>query len=136
MSIMVLLLYHNVLLQLTFLYVRTTRFLGFGDPTPYRPVEDLAFAVAIFYQRSGTFQNYYMVIKLTGREARLFPLLSFNFFDVINLLELVLFQYHGGTNFERTSGGPLISTSYDYDAPIDEYGKGFLPLSLYMYVFV
>ncbi|KAF3512908.1 hypothetical protein F2Q69_00002410 [Brassica cretica] len=65
-------------------------FLGFGDPTPYRPVEDLAFAVAIFYQRSGTFQNYYM--------------------------------YHGGTNFERTSGGPLISTSYDYDAPIDEYG--------------
>uniref|UniRef100_A0A1J3FJZ3 Beta-galactosidase n=1 Tax=Noccaea caerulescens TaxID=107243 RepID=A0A1J3FJZ3_NOCCA len=65
-------------------------FLGFGDPSPYRPVEDLAFAVARFYQRGGTFQNYYM--------------------------------YHGGTNFERTSGGPLISTSYDYDAPIDEYG--------------
>ncbi|CAN7051306.1 hypothetical protein IGI04_027212 [Brassica rapa subsp. trilocularis] len=65
-------------------------FLGFGEPTPYRPVEDLAFAVARFFQRGGTFQNYYM--------------------------------YHGGTNFERTSGGPLISTSYDYDAPIDEYG--------------
>lgn len=31
-------------------------------------------------------------------------------------------QYHGGTNFGRTSGGPFISTSYDYDAPLDEYG--------------
>ncbi|GKV24149.1 hypothetical protein SLEP1_g33796 [Rubroshorea leprosula] len=29
--------------------------------------------------------------------------------------------YHGGTNFGRTSGGPFITTSYDYDAPIDEY---------------
>ncbi|CAH9072943.1 unnamed protein product [Cuscuta europaea] len=65
-------------------------FLAFGGPVPYRPVEDLAFAVARFYQRSGTFQNYYM--------------------------------YHGGTNFGRSSGGPFISTSYDYDAPLDEYG--------------
>jgi hypothetical protein len=32
------------------------------------------------------------------------------------------FQYHGGTNFGRTAGGPFIATSYDYDAPIDEYG--------------
>ncbi|KAH9307808.1 hypothetical protein KI387_035719, partial [Taxus chinensis] len=29
--------------------------------------------------------------------------------------------YHGGTNFGR-SGGPFITPSYDYDAPIDEYG--------------
>ncbi|GLU19005.1 hypothetical protein SLE2022_352760 [Rubroshorea leprosula] len=65
-------------------------FLPFGGAVPYRPVEDLAFAVARFYQRGGTFQNYYM--------------------------------YHGGTNFGRTSGGPFIATSYDYDAPIDEYG--------------
>ncbi|XP_042955373.1 beta-galactosidase 8-like isoform X3 [Carya illinoinensis] len=65
-------------------------FLSFGGPVPYRPVEDLAFAVARFFQLGGTFQNYYM--------------------------------YHGGTNFGRTSGGPFISTSYDYDAPIDEYG--------------
>ncbi|KAJ4969156.1 hypothetical protein NE237_015857 [Protea cynaroides] len=54
------------------------------------PVEDLAFSVARFFQRGGTFQNYYM--------------------------------YHGGTNFGRTTGGPFIATSYDYDAPIDEYG--------------
>lgn len=32
-------------------------------------------------------------------------------------------QYHGGTNFGHSSGGPFIATSYDYDAPIDEYGK-------------
>ncbi|XP_038699384.1 beta-galactosidase-like isoform X2 [Tripterygium wilfordii] len=32
------------------------------------------------------------------------------------------YMYHGGTNFGRTSGGPFIATSYDYDAPIDEYG--------------
>lgn len=32
-------------------------------------------------------------------------------------------QYHGGTNFGRTAGGPFIATSYDYDAPLDEYGK-------------
>ncbi|KAM7502065.1 hypothetical protein LguiB_000969 [Lonicera macranthoides] len=65
-------------------------FLPFGGAVPYRPVEDLAFSVARFYQRGGTFQNYYM--------------------------------YHGGTNFERTTGGPFIATTYDYDAPIDEYG--------------
>ncbi|XVF47153.1 hypothetical protein PTKIN_Ptkin03bG0086400 [Pterospermum kingtungense] len=65
-------------------------FLSFGGAVPYRPVEDIAFAVARFYQRGGTFQNYYM--------------------------------YHGGTNFERTTGGPFIATSYDYDAPLDEYG--------------
>ncbi|XP_062013758.1 beta-galactosidase 8 [Rosa rugosa] len=65
-------------------------FLSFGGAVPQRPVEDLAFAVARFYQRGGTFQNYYM--------------------------------YHGGTNFGRSSGGPFIATSYDYDAPLDEYG--------------
>ncbi|KAL2328626.1 hypothetical protein Fmac_022053 [Flemingia macrophylla] len=65
-------------------------YLAFGGAVPYRPVEDLAFSVARFYQRGGTFQNYYM--------------------------------YHGGTNFGRTTGGPFITTSYDYDAPIDEYG--------------
>ncbi|KAL5705204.1 Beta-galactosidase 7 [Ranunculus cassubicifolius] len=33
------------------------------------------------------------------------------------------YMYHGGTNFGRTSGGPYIVTSYDYDAPLDEYGN-------------
>lgn len=65
-------------------------FLAFGYAIPYRPVEDLAFAVARFFETGGTLQNYYM--------------------------------YFGGTNFGRTAGGPLVATSYDYDAPIDEYG--------------
>lgn len=32
------------------------------------------------------------------------------------------YMYYGGTNFGRSAGGPFITTSYDYDAPIDEYG--------------
>jgi len=39
------------------------RFLSFGGAVPFRPVEDLAFAVARFFQRGGTFQNYYMVLQ-------------------------------------------------------------------------
>ncbi|KAL6224175.1 hypothetical protein ACLB2K_003031 [Fragaria x ananassa] len=31
------------------------------------------------------------------------------------------YMYHGGTNFDRTSG-LFVATSYDYDAPLDEYG--------------
>ncbi|CAH9137509.1 unnamed protein product [Cuscuta epithymum] len=66
-------------------------FKNWGGKDPYRTAEDLAYAVARFFQRGGTFQNYYM--------------------------------YHGGTNFGRTAGGPYITTSYDYDAPLDEYGN-------------
>ncbi|KAJ4714293.1 Beta-galactosidase [Melia azedarach] len=65
-------------------------FTEFGGPIHQRPVQDLAFAVARFVQKGGSFVNYYM--------------------------------YHGGTNFGRSAGGPFITTSYDYDAPIDEYG--------------
>ncbi|CAN0861470.1 Beta-galactosidase 3 [Linum grandiflorum] len=65
-------------------------FSEFGGPNHERPVEDLAFAVARFIQKGGSFVNYYM--------------------------------YHGGTNFGRSAGGPFITTSYDYDAPLDEYG--------------
>ncbi|KAK7349245.1 hypothetical protein VNO77_06456 [Canavalia gladiata] len=65
-------------------------FTEFGGPVPHRPAEDLAFSIARFIQKGGSFVNYYM--------------------------------YHGGTNFGRTAGGPFITTSYDYDAPIDEYG--------------
>ncbi|XP_044510311.1 beta-galactosidase 5-like [Mangifera indica] len=65
-------------------------FTEFGGPVHRRPVQDLAFAVARFIQKGGSYINYYM--------------------------------YHGGTNFGRTAGGPFITTSYDYDAPLDEYG--------------
>ena len=43
---------------------------------------------------------------------------------ILNMFWL-LYQYHGGTNFGRTTGGPFIATSYDYDAPIDECGMIF-----------
>ncbi|CAO2832410.1 unnamed protein product [Amaranthus hypochondriacus] len=70
-------------------------FKTFGSMDPHRPVEDVSFAVARFFQKGGSGNNYYM--------------------------------YHGGTNFGRTAGGPFITTSYDYDAPIDEYGLPRLP---------
>ena len=38
-------------------------------------------------------------------------------------MNVCLLQYFGGTNFGRTAGGPLVATSYDYDAPLDEYGN-------------
>lgn len=41
------------------------------------------------------------------------------------------FQYHGGTNFGRTAGGPYITTSYDYDAPLDEFGNNTSNFSFY-----
>ncbi|RAL42410.1 hypothetical protein DM860_017590 [Cuscuta australis] len=68
----------------------TAWFTEYGSPVPHRPVEDLAYSVAKFIMKGGSFINYYM--------------------------------YHGGTNFGRTSGGPFITTSYDYDAPLDEFG--------------
>uniref|UniRef100_A0A7N2LSV3 Beta-galactosidase n=1 Tax=Quercus lobata TaxID=97700 RepID=A0A7N2LSV3_QUELO len=40
-------------------------FLAFGNAIPYRPVEDLAFAVARFFETGGTFQNYYMNFRTT-----------------------------------------------------------------------
>lgn len=42
-----------------------------------------------------------------------------------------LLQYFGGTNFGRTSGGPFYITSYDYDAPIDEYGQWHCPITYF-----
>ncbi|MQL87725.1 hypothetical protein Taro_020275 [Colocasia esculenta] len=66
-------------------------FKAWDKADPHRPAEDVAYAVARFFERGGTLQNYYM--------------------------------YHGGTNFGRTSGGPYITTTYDYDAPLDEYGN-------------
>eukprot|EP00026_Physarum_polycephalum_P003422 Phypoly_transcript_03433.p1 GENE.Phypoly_transcript_03433~~Phypoly_transcript_03433.p1 ORF type:complete len:668 (+),score=82.90 Phypoly_transcript_03433:402-2405(+) len=32
------------------------------------------------------------------------------------------YMWHGGSNFDRWTGGPYIVTSYDYDVALDEYG--------------
>ncbi|CDP03052.1 unnamed protein product [Coffea canephora] len=66
-------------------------FKAWGGGDPYRTAEDVAYAVARFFQTGGSLQNYYM--------------------------------YHGGTNYGREAGGPYISTTYDYNAPLDEYGN-------------
>ena len=66
-------------------------FQRWGESRPSRPAEDIAFAVARFIARGGTYIGYYM--------------------------------WHGGTNFGRTGGGPFITTTYDYDAPLDEFGN-------------
>ncbi|KAI4312741.1 hypothetical protein MLD38_037538 [Melastoma candidum] len=64
---------------------------NWGSQDPHRTAEDIAFAVARFFQLGGSFHNYYM--------------------------------YHGGTNFNKTAGGPFIATTFDYDAPLNEYGN-------------
>ena len=54
--------------------------------------------------------------------------LYFCFLNLDHYINAFYVQYHGGTNFGRTTGGPFITTSYDYDAPIDEYGMQQLPM--------
>lgn len=41
-----------------------SRYTSWGDRIPHRPTEDIAFAVARFFQRGGSFQNYYMVCEI------------------------------------------------------------------------
>ncbi|KAF9607200.1 hypothetical protein IFM89_033407, partial [Coptis chinensis] len=38
----------------------SVRFTGFGGPVPHRPAEDVAFSVARFIQKGGSYMNYYM----------------------------------------------------------------------------
>jgi hypothetical protein len=40
------------------------------------------------------------------------------------------YMYYRGTNFSRTICGPYMTTSYDYDAPIDEYGSRFAAVKI------
>ena len=41
--------------------VQFSRYTEFGSASPHRPMEDLAFAVARFFVKGGSFVNYYMV---------------------------------------------------------------------------
>ena len=124
------------------LMIQMWRFNEFGGPLHQRPVQDLAFAVARFIQKGGSFVNYYMV-GLFFNFLIIILLLLFLLNSVVRLLKIYCVkplllkliscvcnvkQYHGGTNFGRTAGGPFITTSYDYDAPIDEYGENRNPI--------
>lgn len=101
------------------------RYTQFGGPVHRRPVEDIAFSVARFIQNNGSFVNYYMVSQffhfvVTIQRFVIFPKKVLTPFTCIWWL-----QYHGGTNFGRTAAALFIATSYDYDAPLDEYGMIF-----------
>ncbi|CAL5413857.1 unnamed protein product [Camellia sinensis] len=88
-----------------------------GGTWPHRPAEDLAFAVARFFERGGSFQNYYMAESQNSRVKDTKAQFKHNLQKDLSFEGFV-----GGTNFGRTAGGPNYITSYDYDAPIDEYG--------------
>lgn len=79
---------------LTLLSILLVRFLSFGGRVPYRPVEDLAFAVARFFQRGGTFQNYYMVIIWTWifKHVSIRSLLDY-YVDISSLLAFLVFFF-------------------------------------------
>ncbi|KAK9099276.1 hypothetical protein Syun_026321 [Stephania yunnanensis] len=92
-------------------------FTAFGGPVPHRPAEDIAFSVARFIQKGGAFVNYYMEYLEKYPRVR---------FCLYLLTGPLIFEFPVSVSwwneFGRTSGGPFIATSYDYDAPIDEYG--------------
>lgn len=53
-----------------FFFIKIGRFTAFGGSVPTRPAEDLAFSVARFIAKGGSFVNYYMVsIKMFILEA-------------------------------------------------------------------
>jgi len=64
-------------------------FQNYGEAKPTRPVQDLAYGVALWYAKGGTYMAYYM--------------------------------FYGGSNFGRGAGINVLQ-SYDYDAPVNEYG--------------
>ena len=63
------------------------RYADWGEPLPHRPAQDSAFAVARFYQRGGSLQNYYMVrTKISPRlKFRVFFSIPFFAFSKIRL---------------------------------------------------
>lgn len=98
------------------------RFTEFGGTTRQRPVQDLAFAVARFLLNGGSYVNYYMVSLVRVQDKTFFSaILCYR--ACRTELGSKFVQFHGGTNFGRSAGGPFVTTSYDFDAPIDEYGE-------------
>ena len=47
------------------------RYADWGEALPHRPAQDSAFAVARFYQRGGSLQNYYMVRAKISQDLKL-----------------------------------------------------------------
>lgn len=77
------------------------RYTAFGTPVPHRPVQDMAFAVAKFIQKGGSFVNYYMVKKPKELDEKL------NIFFSVFSLNLS-FLYWCSTMEEQTLVGQLV----------------------------
>ncbi|RDY08363.1 Beta-galactosidase 16 [Mucuna pruriens] len=86
----------------------TSFFQVFGGAPYIRTAEDIAYNVALFIAKRGSYVNYYMVSSLPS-------LFSFSF------IYPIIKQYHGGTNFDRIASA-FVTTAYYDDAPLDEYG--------------
>ena len=105
-------------------------FYSWGEAKPARPAEDLAFAVARWILRGGVSSKHtYCVTALSclsvvccmfGRWC-LTRLVAVSVFCCVCVqAHHNYYMYHGGTTWGRNTGGPQDTTSYDYDAPIDE----------------
>lgn len=52
---------YNYIIKFNMKYICIYRFKDWDKPDPHRPAEDVAYAVARFFETNGTVQNYYMV---------------------------------------------------------------------------
>lgn len=64
-----------------------------------------------------TAQVTYLIVA-SVHKLELLRIININYFQTNGM---VLFKYHGGTNFGRTSSSYVLTAYYD-QAPLDEYG--------------
>lgn len=95
-----------------YLFVWWKSFQVYGIEPYIRSAENIAFHAALFVAKNGSYINYYMVTKLRSLSNRIWSSRTHH---------RVSIQYHGGTNFGRTSSSYFITGYYD-QAPLDEYG--------------
>nr|GMD16255.1 beta-galactosidase-like [Ipomoea batatas] len=58
-------------------FEKESEFTEFGGPVPYRPAEDLAYSVAKFIMKGGSFINYYMPCSQDDLPLVMYPYLDF-----------------------------------------------------------
>ncbi|KAE9608967.1 putative beta-galactosidase [Lupinus albus] len=96
----------------------TSFYQAFGDKPYLRSAENIAYNVALFVAKKGSYVNYYMVsspsntLSITLHNVYIFLV-------VTHIMDLM--QFHGGTNFDRVASA-FITTAYYDEAPLDEYG--------------
>ena len=100
-------------------------FESWGDTPPTRDPRVIAYGEAAFFAGGGTYHNYYMFHggPTYNTPAHDKPPTTTAPTTVITLTSLPATRFVcSRSNFGRAPGGPNIVTSYDYDAPLDEYG--------------